>query len=148
MIPQHLSTSLWALKDFPDASPTVAKAVLALLQQIQPQVECMDAQHLANTLEALVFLGESFPIAEQSGSVTAATATRLSCILPRLKGRELMLDVPMVIWACRRFNVVDQGLFAAVVDRFSSQRLVASLPPWDLCALNLGSKLESFHVSS
>ena len=35
-------------------------------------------------------------------------------------------------------NVEDQQLFIAVANRFSSHNVVASLPPWDLCALSLG----------
>ena len=140
MTPQHLSTSLWALKDFPDALPTVAKAVQALVQEVEPQLGRMKPQELANTVEALILLGEPVPIANQSG-IVAAAATQLRCTLPGLKDKDLVLNAPMVIWACRRFNVVDQRLFDAVVDRFSSHRLVASLPLWDLCALNLGSEL-------
>ena len=137
MIPQHLSNSLWALKDFADASPAVAKAVQALVQQIQLQVEHMKPQELANTAEALVFLGESFPI-DQQQDIIAASAAQFKRFLPRLKGKELVLNVPMVVWACRRSNVKDQQLFIAVANRFSSHNVVASLPPWDLCALSLG----------
>ena len=137
MTPQDLSNSLWALKDFPDASPAVPRAVQALVEEIPSKINGMDAQGLANTLEALVFLRESFPTVEQSG-VVAAAATQLNRILPKLKHKELMLDVPTVIWACRRCNVKDQQLFIAVANRFSSHDMVASLPPWDLCALSLG----------
>ena len=143
MKPQHLSSSLWALKDFADASPAVVKAVQALVQQIPRQVEHMKSQELGNTVEALVFLGKSFPIDQQQG-VIAASAAQLKRFLPRLNGKELMLNVPMVVWACRRSNVEDERLFAAVVDLFSAHELVASLPPWGLRALNLGSELVFF----
>ena len=144
MTPLHLSESLLALKDLADAS-LVPQAVQALVQQIQPQVECMKSKELANTAEALAFFGESFPIV-QLRSIVAASAKQLRHILPRLKGEQLMLDVPVVLRACMRSDVVDQRLLVPVAERFSCQRSVASLPPWHLCALNLGSALEPFHV--
>ena len=137
MIPQQLSNILWALKDFADASPAVEKAVLALAEEIPSKISGMNGQDIANIVEALVYLGESFPI-DQQQDIIAASAAQFKRFLPRLKGKELMLDVPMVVWACRRSNVKDQQLFIAVANRFSSHDMVASLPPWGLCALNLG----------
>ena len=137
MNPQDLSNSLWALKDFADASPAVAKAVQALVEKVPSKITSMNGQELSNTAEALVFLAESFPVDKQQ-DIIAAAAAQFKRFLPRLKGKELMLDVPMVVWACRRSNVKDQQLFIAVANRFSSHDMVASLPPWGLCALNLG----------
>ena len=137
MKPQELSNSLWALKDFADASPAVPKAVKALVEEIPSKINSMNGQDIANIVEALVYLGESFPIDQQQG-IIAASAAQLKRSLPRLKGKELTLSVPMVVWACRRSDVKDQQLFIAVANRFSSHNVVASLPPWDLCALSLG----------
>ena len=137
MIPQHLANSLWALKDFPDASPAVPKAALALVQNVPSKISGMDGQLLSNTVEALVYLGESFPIDSQQ-DIVAASAARLASILPKLKGRDLMFTVPVVIWACVRSDVHDGKLFCAAVARFSSARVLASLTDWGLCALWLG----------
>ena len=147
MTQQDLSNSLWALKDFVDASPAVPQAVQALVQNVPSKITSMNAQELSNTAEALVFLGESFPIAQQH-DIIAASAAQLKRSLPRLKGKKLTLSVPMVVWACRRCNVEDPRLFAAAADRFSSHDLLALLSPWGLCALNLGSELACFRVFS
>ena len=137
MITQQLSNCIWALKSFADASPAVQTAVLALLEKIQPKITVMNAQELANSLEALVFLAESFHIMEQP-DVVAAAAVRLNSILLGLKGKDLTLAVPSVVWACGRAKVYEAKLFATVSGRFSSQRAVARIPDWGLCAMRLG----------
>ena len=98
MNPQQLSNSLWALKDFVDASPAVTKAVQALVEKVPSKISAMNGQDISNILQALVYLEESFPIPELHAIVTAAVM-HLHRILPEQKGKGLMLDVPIPWWS-------------------------------------------------
>ena len=134
---QELSNSLWALKDFPSASPAVPKAVQALVQNVRSKIGRMKGHEMSGTVKAPVFAAESFPIDQQPDIISAA-AERLNFMLPGLKGQDLKFTAPRVVWACGRSNVYNAKLFAAMAERFSSQHAVSSLPDWGLCALQLG----------
>ena len=94
----------------------------------------MDSQALANSLEALVVLEERLSILELPVIATAGAA-RLVQILPEVKGKELVFNVPIMLWACAKSGRCGAELFAAVAGRFASRKCISSLPPRSLCAL-------------
>ena len=67
--------------------------------------------------------------------IATAGAARLVQILPEVKGKELFLNVPMVLWACAKSGRCGADLFAAVAGRFASRNSITSLPPRSLRAL-------------
>ena len=134
MIPQHLSNSLFAAMRLAHAVPEVLEAVPALVKELPGKIGSMKAQELANSLEALVVLEERLPIVELPGIATA-TAAQLKRTLPQLKGKDLPFAIPMIVWACATKRVRDAELLGAVAKRFVSNRMIDSLPGWNLCAL-------------
>ena len=134
MIPQALSNCLFAAMRLADAVPKVLHAVLALVKEVPGKIGAMKSQQLANSLEALVVLEEHLPIVELPGIATAAAA-RLKPILQEVKGKDLVFNVPMVLWACAKTETYDAELLAAVAKRFASNRMIDSLPRLNLCAL-------------
>ena len=146
---QHLSNILWAAAQLQQSARAsdVLSIVPEIVEHIPLKARSMTAQGLANTVEALVFLRETFPINQQPSVANAvsASAARLSLILDRLQGKDLQFAVPVVVWACGQYNLYDAKLFKEVSELFSQrQRVLALMPPWDLCALNLRPKLEAF----
>ena len=107
------------------------------MEEILKKIGGMKGQDLSNTVEALVFLEESFPIDRKPDTI-AASAAQLNLVLSGLKGKDLMFTVPVMVWACVKSNVYNADLLAAVAQRFSSQRALWPLPDWGLCALHLG----------
>ena len=134
MIPQALSNCLFAAMRLEDAVPEVLEAVPALVKEVPAQIDGMAPQNLANSLEALVVLEERLSIVELPGIATAGAA-RLKRILPEMSGKDLVFNVPMVLWACGRMEACVSQLLAAVAERFPSKSSIKSLPARSLCAL-------------
>ena len=143
MIPQALSNSFWAATRLKDDAPEVLAMVPALLGEIPRKQTSFSPQAICNCLEALILLRDSVP---EVGSFLAAapggkndfvgfTASRFSALLPRLKGKSLALDIPVVVWACARVNLYHEELLVSVADRLKSGRDLKTLPDWGLCAL-------------
>ena len=143
MIPQHLSSSFWAATRLKDDAPEVLEMVPALLEEIRRKQASLSSQEICNCLEALVLLQHSVP---EVGNLLAAprnskndfvgfTASRFSTLLPRLKGKDMVFAVPVVVWACARVNLYHQELLVSSAQRLKSGRDLKTLPDWGICAL-------------
>ena len=130
--------------------------VPALVEEIPHKQASFDSQAICNCLEALVLLQDSVP---EVGSFLAAppnskndfvgfAASRFSALLPRLKGKSLQFDIPMVVWACARVNFYHEALSGSSAvnpyheallfssaQRLKSGRDLKTLKDWNLCAL-------------
>ena len=143
MIPQHISNSLWAATRLKDDAPEVLQMVPALLVEI-PRIQAdLNSQVICNCLEALVILQDSVP---EVGSFLAAprnskndfvgfTASRFSTLLPTLKGNDLKLAVPSVVWACAKVNFYHEELLVSVAHSLKSGGTLQTLTDWSLCAM-------------
>ena len=144
MVPQDLSNNLWAALRLKDSAPAVLEMVPAHLEEIPRNQAGFKAQEICNCLEALVLLQDS--VREVNHFLTAAlgskndflqvTASRVSTLLPTLKGKDLKLAVPGVVWACARVNFYHEELLVSVADRFlKADGTLEGLTDWGLCAL-------------
>ncbi|CAK9044085.1 unnamed protein product [Durusdinium trenchii] len=144
MIPQHVSNCLWAAGQLKDvARDDAVKIVPVLLAELPSKAKAMGPQNFANSLQGLVFLEDFAP--EVGSRLTAPAgskerflrlaASHITEMLPRLKGSDLYLAVPVVVWACAKSGLSSQTLLTAVAQRFGSNGQSSRLPDWDLCAL-------------
>ena len=101
------------------------------------------SQEICNCLEALVLLQDSVP---EVGSVLAAqpnskndfvgfAARPFSALLPKLKGKDLALEMPVMVWACAKVNFYDEELLVSVAQRAKSDVTWKRLTDWSLCAM-------------
>ena len=145
MKPQELSNSLWAATRLKDVAPEVLHMVQALLEEIPRKQADFSSQQICNCLEALVLL-EDLNLVPEVGSFLGAppnsknnfvgfTASRLSALLPTLKGKDMVFAVPVVVWACGRVNLYHQELLVSIAQRLKSGRALEALPDWGICAL-------------
>ena len=143
MQPQEFSSNLLAAARLKDDAPEVLQMAPALVEEIPRKQASLSSQAISNCLEALVLLQDSV---REVGSVLAAApnskndflgfaASRVSTLLPTLKGNDLKLAVPGVIWACARVNFYHEELLVSVAQRLKSGRDLKSLPDWGVCAL-------------
>ena len=143
MKPQELSNSLWAATRLKDDALEVLQMVPALVEEIPYKQADFTSQEICNCLEALVLLRDSVPAV---GSFLAAlpnskndfagfAAKRFSALLPTLKGKSLQFDIPLVVWASARVNLLHEELLVSVAQRLKSGRDSRTLPDWGLCAL-------------
>ena len=141
MNPQELSNCLWAATRLKDNAPEVLQMVPALVEEIPRNQADFEPQAICNSLEALFLLKDSVP---EVGSVLAAapnsknhfvgfTASHLSALLPTLKGKDMVLAVPVVVWACARVKVYDEKLWVSVAQRGKSGGTLKTLPDWGIC---------------
>ena len=143
MVPQHLSNCLWAATRLKDDAPEVLQMVPALLEQIRGKQTSFNSQVICNCLEALVLLQDS--VAEVGDFLAAApgskndflgfAASRFSTLLPRLKGNDLKLAVPSVVWAFARVNFYHKELLVSVAHSLKSDGTLQTLTDWSLCAM-------------
>lgn len=143
MVPQGLANCLWACAELKNAAPVALKVVPDILAEVPVKISEMKPQELSNTLEALVFLQSSVPeVAEfvagaGSKTILRCAATRISILLPRLKGKDLSIAVPAAVWACAKAGVHHSELLASVAQHFGSQtNKLQKLPNFALCALS------------
>ena len=143
MKPQELSNSLWAATRLKDDALEVLQMVPALVEEIPYNQAGFKAQEICNCLEALVLLQDSVP---EVGSFLAAppnskkdfvgfTASRFSALLPRLKGKSLALEMPVMVWACAKVNFYHEELLVSVAQRAKSDGTLRRLTDWSLCAM-------------
>ena len=143
MIPQHVSNCLWAATRLKDSVAAVLQMVPTLVEEIPRNQADFSSQQICNCLEALVLLQDSVP---EVGSILAAapnskndfmgfSANRFSALLSRLKGKDMVFAVPVVVWACARFKMYREKLLVSVAGRLKSGSDVKTLPDWGLCAL-------------
>ena len=143
MVPQALSNSLWAAANLKDDAPDVIDIVPSIVAQIPGKAKDMKPQEVSNTLVALVPLQDLVPgvkafLADETASTQAFVqfaASWMVKLIPRLKGPDLLLAVPSVVWACAKLEVQNQDLLAAVAKRFGSQKRISRLSAWGLCSL-------------
>ena len=141
MKPQHLSNCLLACPQLKDEVPEVLEIVLAIVCEIPVKLEDMKPQEMSNSLEALVLLRDSVPqvagFLAAGGSmddILRSAAARLNTLLPRLKGNDLRMAVPVVVWACAKAGVYDGELLDSVARRLGTE--LSSLRSFNICALS------------
>ena len=131
MGPQAVANCLWAALQLKDEIPDVRELILVMTPIVAREACVMEPQALANSLEAIVLLGDADLDVE--GCVSEA-ANRLSTLLPSLRGKDLTLAVPLVLWALAKATVQDDKLLALAAARFSRAQL-STIPGWHLCAM-------------
>ncbi|CAK9057201.1 Uncharacterized protein SCF082_LOCUS30722 [Durusdinium trenchii] len=117
--PQQLSNCLWALARLKNVVPDdIVVALAGILPQILGKAGEMIAQDLANSLWGLVSLQVSGLVPAASASsvleFTRLAAVRFSQLLPRLKGKDLRLSMPTVVWACAQLGLHQNELLTSV----------------------------------
>ena len=143
MKPQELSNSLWASAQLQEDAPEVLQMVPALVEEIPHKQTNFSSQAICNCLEALVLLQDSVP---EVGNLVAApanskddfrgfAASRFTTSLPTLKGNDLKLAVPSVVWACAKVNFYHEELLVSVAHSLKSEGTLQGLTDWSLCAI-------------
>ena len=143
MKPQEVSNSLWAATRLKDDAPEVLKMVPALVEEIPRNQADFKSQEICNCLEALVLLQDS--VREVKAFLSAAlgsknnflgvSAHRFSTLLPRLNGKKLGLEMPVMVWACARVNFYHEELLLSVAQHETSDGTLKRLTDWSLCAM-------------
>lgn len=62
-----------------------------------------------------------------AGSIMICAAARLNILLPKLKGNDLNIAVPSVLWSCAKALVYPGELLSSVAHRFGSRFKVSQL---------------------
>ena len=144
MIPQHISNSLWVATRLKDDTPEVLQMVPALVEEIPRNQADFSPREICHCLEALILLQDSVP---EVGSVLGAppdskndflgfAARRFSTLPPTLTGKVLLLEIPLVVWACARVNFYDEELLDSVARGFpKSGSTYQKLTDWNLCTM-------------
>ena len=151
---QALSNCLFACALLKDEVPKVLDSLPAVVGEIPAKFKNMTPQEMSNSLEALVLLHDSIPD-EGSGSwtddslenIVRCAARRFKRLLPRLRGKDFTIAVPVAIWACARLRLYDEEFLASVAEHFTmffaaahfgsyEQQVSTRLPNFSLCALS------------
>ena len=114
-----------------------------LVEEIPRNQADFSSQQICNCLEALILLQDSVP---EVGNFLAAppnskndfvgfTARRFSTWLPTLKGKDLALQMPVMVWACTKINFYHEELLVSVAQRARSDVTWKRLTDWSLCAM-------------
>eukprot|EP00438_Fugacium_kawagutii_P028083 Skav223932 [mRNA] locus=scaffold2593:499835:501250:+ [translate_table: standard] len=136
MIPQQLSNSLWACGQLKGHAPKVLEIVPALLAEVSLKIKDMKAQEMQDSLQALVPLQELVPeVARPSVDIVRSAATRITTLLPRLRGKDFSIAVPVAVWACASLGVYHEELLLSVAQHLGSRKKLSRLPAYSLCAL-------------
>ena len=142
MAAQGLSNSLLACAKLKDVAPAVLEAVPAMAVQVQGKAKDMKPQAFCNSLDALLLLEESVPevadfLADDGSKlgIVRSAASHLNSLLPNLKGDDLKVAVPAVVWACAKVGVHHDELLVSVAERLRSQTKVSRLKDFGLSAL-------------
>ena len=141
MNPQDLSNNVWAAARLKDDAPGVLQMVPALAEEIPRKQAGFFSQDICNCFEALVLLQDSVPevgsflAARSQNNFVGFTASRFSRLLPKLKGKSLALEMPVVVWACARVNFYQEELLVSVAQRAKSGGTLQTLTDWSMCAL-------------
>ena len=143
MVPQALSNCLWACLQLEDEASTVRDIVPAIVTEVPSKIKNMKPQALCNSLESLVPLQEAVPeianfLADDGSGdgIVRSAASHLSTLLPGLKGKDLNIAVPAVVWACARVGVHHDELLASVEERLGLRAQLSRLRDFGLCALS------------
>ena len=143
MQPQELSSNLWAATRLQDSAPEVLQMVPALVEEIPCNQESFDSQGICNCLEALVLLQDSVPevndfLAAATGSrndFLGVSAQRFSTLLATVNGKDLALQMPVMVWACAKVNFYHKALLVSAARRAKSDVTWKRLTDWSLCAM-------------
>ena len=143
MIPQHISNSLWAATRLKDDAPEVLQMVPALVEEIPSNQESFDSQGICNCFEALILLQDSVPEVRSflaaprnsENDFVGFSSGRFSTLLPRLQGKKLALEMPVMVWACARVHFYREELLVSVAQRAKSDGTWKRLTDWSLCAM-------------
>lgn len=120
---QQLFNCLWAAAQLQEVAPAVLEAAPAIVVEIPPKINEMNAQELCS-LEDLVVLQDQSPAVAHflaAGSIMICAAARLNILLPKLKGNDLNIAVPSVLWSCAKALVYPGELLSSVAHRFGSR---------------------------
>eukprot|EP00438_Fugacium_kawagutii_P021950 Skav208046 [mRNA] locus=scaffold1124:15189:16430:- [translate_table: standard] len=141
MKPQELSNCLWACAQLKDNASEVLEIVVPIVVEVSMKIKDMNAEDLRN-LEALVPLQELVPeIArlvaddDREEDILRSSVARLRTLLPRLRGKDLSVAVPSVIWACAKLGVYPDDLLHSVSQHLGSRNKLSKLLDFSLCAL-------------
>ena len=126
-----------------DDAPEVLQMVPALLEEMPRKQASFIPQQICNCLEAVVILQDSVPAVGDFLAVSPGgtkdflgfAASRFSTLLPTLKGNDLELAVPSVVWAFAKVNFNHDELLVSVADRLKSDGTLQRLTDWSLCAM-------------
>eukprot|EP00438_Fugacium_kawagutii_P028128 Skav213008 [mRNA] locus=scaffold2312:31763:32734:+ [translate_table: standard] len=142
MKPQELSNCLWACVRLKDDDLEVLKIVLPVVVQVSTKIKDTNAQDLSNNLEALIPLQKLVPeiarlVVDEDGEedIVRSSVARLSTLLPRLRGKDLSIAVPTVVWACAMLGVYPDDLLHSISQHLGSRNKLSKLPGFRLCAL-------------
>ena len=100
------------------APDDVVEIAPALAGRIPGKADGMKPQELANCLWAAAKLEDMAP--QAIFELVPAAASTFTELLPKLRGSDLRLAVPTVVWACGRSDLPFQPLLKAVARRFGS----------------------------
>ena len=138
MKPQEVSNSLWAATRLKDDAPEVLKMVPALVEEIPRNQADFKSQEICNcflqdsVLEVKAFLSAALG---SKNNFLGVSAHRFSTLLPRLNGKKLGLEMPVMVWACARVNFYHEELLLSVAQHETSDGTLKRLTDWSLCAM-------------
>ena len=139
---QDMSNNLLAVVQLKSEVPEVLEIVPAIVIEIPAKIDDMKPQDLSNSLEALVLLRDSVP--EVAGflsaggnmdDIVASAAARLNALLPRLRGKDLTMAVPVTLWVCAKAEVNPCELLASIAQHLGSRKEMSALRDFNICAL-------------
>ena len=129
---QDLSNNLWAAETLRETSPVVLKMVPTLVARVPWKVKEMNAQQTANCLSAATHLHELVPDVLK---MVPALVDQAALNMKEMKGDNLRLALPTIIWACARWEIRKDDMFAEAFELLGSKRTCSSLTDWSVCAL-------------
>ena len=137
--PQDLSNCLWSSTQLIDV-PEVREIVPVLVRQLLLNADSMKElkpKTIGINLVALTFLRESVPEVQASiedSDIFELSASHIARSLLELRGKDVTMTVPTVLWACAKSGLKHPELLRAVSGRFGSSE-ISKLRDWSLCAM-------------
>ena len=143
MNPQQLSNCLLAATRLKDDAKEVLSIVPALLEEVPHKEQSFCAQDFSTCLGSLIILQDCVPEVsrflatspENTHNFVGFTAMRFNSLLPRLKGKDLSVGTPIVIWAFAKLGLYHEKLLISIAKRLKSGSTLRVLTDWSLCAL-------------
>ena len=132
MNPQDLSNSLWAAATLREISPVVLKMVPTLVARVPFKIKEMNPQNMANCLSAAACFHEMVPDVLK---IVPALVDQAAASMKEMKGDQLRLSLPVIIWACARWQIRKDDMFAEAFELLGSKKTCSSLTDWSVCAL-------------
>ena len=104
----------------------------ALAAQVPLKVKEMNAQDTSNCLAAATYLHE---LVHDVREIVPALLDHAAVNMKEMKGKNLRLAVPTIIWACARWENRKDDMFAEAFTLLGSGQTCSSLTDWSVCAL-------------